>query len=173
VRSSAVGVASPPASASAPASVPEEAGAEAADVLRIGEVARATGLTARTLRYWEEIGLLMPAGYRKSGERLYSPAAVARVGRIRDLQELLGFSLSEVRTVLDTEDVGVLDQVRSELRGGDPSPQRRRELLAAGVAANEALLARLDETLARIQAFRDERAAASARVRAAIEELAG
>jgi DNA-binding transcriptional MerR regulator len=141
------------------------------DVLRIGEVARSTGLTPRTLRYWEEIGLLRPTGYRKSGERLYSPADLARVGRIRDLQELLGFSLTEVRTVLDTDDVDVLDQVRSELRSGDPSPGRRRELLDAGLAANDALLARLDETLARIQAFRDERAAASERMRIALGEL--
>jgi MerR family transcriptional regulator, repressor of the yfmOP operon len=167
-------VALPPGSVAVSAPAPEEeVGAEATEVLRIGEVARAMGLTARTLRYWEEIGLLLPAGYRKSGERLYSPADVARVGRIRDLQELLGFSLTEVRTVLDTEDVAVLDQVRSELRGGDPSPRRRRELLEAGVAANAALLDRLDETLARIQAFRDERAAASARMRAALAELAG
>ena len=40
--------------------------------LRIGEVARETSLTARTLRYWEEIGLLRPFAHRGSGERLYS-----------------------------------------------------------------------------------------------------
>jgi MerR family transcriptional regulator, repressor of the yfmOP operon len=142
-----------------------------AGVLRIGEVARSTGLTPRTLRYWEEIGLLRPTGYRKSGERLYAPSDLARVGRIRDLQELLGFSLTEVRAVLDTEDVDVLDRVRSELRDGDPSPRRRRELLEAGVTANDALLGRLDETLARIRAFRDERAASAARMRAALEEF--
>ena len=49
---------------------------------RIGEVAKLTGVTTRTLRYWEELGLLQPSSYRASGERLYSPTDVARVTRI-------------------------------------------------------------------------------------------
>jgi DNA-binding transcriptional MerR regulator len=44
---------------------------------RIGEVAKLTGVTTRTLRYWEELQLLQPSSYRASGERLYSPADVA------------------------------------------------------------------------------------------------
>ena len=83
---------------------------------RIGEVAKLTGVTTRTLRYWEELELLQPSSYRPSGERLYSPADVARVTRIRNLQEFLGFSLAEVRTVLNAGDVDVLDRVRSELK---------------------------------------------------------
>jgi MerR family transcriptional regulator, repressor of the yfmOP operon len=139
---------------------------------RIGEVAKLTGVTPRTLRYWEELELLQPSGYRASGERLYSPADVARVTRIRNLQELLGFSLAEVRTVLNAGDVDVLDRVRSELHGGDLSPPRHRELLDEGIAANDQLIERLDETLARIQAFRDERAASGVRLRDARRELA-
>jgi DNA-binding transcriptional MerR regulator len=139
--------------------------------LRIGEVAKLTGLTTRTLRYWEELGLLHPSGHRDGGERVYSPADMARVSRIRDLQDLLGFSLAEVRAVLDIEDIDVLDRVRSELRSGDPSPQRRRELLDEAIDANEHLLARLGETQARIQAFRDERAEKAVRLRAARDAL--
>jgi MerR family transcriptional regulator, repressor of the yfmOP operon len=146
--------------------------AEAKPVLwRIGEVAKLTGVTTRTLRYWEELELLQPSSYRTSGERLYSPADVARVTRIRNLQELLGFSLAEVRTVLSTEDVDVLDRVRSELGAGDLSPARHRELLEAGIAANDQLLVRLDETLGRIQAFRDERVASGMRMRERLEGL--
>jgi DNA-binding transcriptional MerR regulator len=140
--------------------------AEAKPVLwRIGEVAKLTGVTTRTLRYWEELELLQPSSYRTSGERLYSPADVARVNRIKNLQELLGFSLAEVRTVLGTEDVDVLDRVRSELSAGDLDPQRHRDLLDEGIVANDQLLARLDDTLDRIRAFRDERAAAAVRMR--------
>ncbi len=140
--------------------------AEAKPVLwRIGEVAKLTGVTTRTLRYWEELELLQPSSYRTSGERLYSPADVARVTRIRNLQELLGFTLAEVRTVLGTEDVDVLDRVRSELNAGDLSPERHRELLDEGIVANDQLLARLDEILGRIQAFRDERAGTATRLR--------
>jgi DNA-binding transcriptional MerR regulator len=140
--------------------------AEAKPVLwRIGEVAKLTGVTTRTLRYWEELELLQPSSYRTSGERLYSPADVARVNRIKNLQELLGFSLAEVRTVLGTQDVDVLDRVRSELSAGDLDPQRHRELLDEGIVANDQLLARLDDILARIQAFRDERAGTAIRLR--------
>jgi DNA-binding transcriptional MerR regulator len=142
-------------------------------VLRIGEVAKLTGLTTRTLRYWEELGLIAPSGYRGQGERLYSSMDMARATRIRDLQELLGFSLAEVRVVLDTEDIDVLDRLRSEYRWGDASPSRRRELLGDAIDANDKLLERLDDTLARIKAFRDERAAKSDRLLEALEEIDG
>jgi DNA-binding transcriptional MerR regulator len=138
---------------------------------RIGEVAKLTGVTPRTLRYWEELGLLQPSSYRASGERLYSPTDVARVNRIRNLQELLGFSLAEVRTVLNAGDVDVLDRVRSELKAENLSRTRHGELLDEGIAANDQLLERLEETLARIQAFRDERVAAGTRLRDARREL--
>ena len=138
---------------------------------RIGEVAKLTGVTTRTLRYWEELELLQPSGHRASGERLYSPTDVARVTRIRNLQELLGFSLAEVRTVLNADDVDVLDRVRSELRAENLSPTRHGELLDEGIAANDNLLGRLEETLSRIQAFRDERVASGIRLREARREL--
>ena len=96
---------------------------------------------------------------------------MARVTRIRDLQELLGFSLAEVRVVLDTEDIDVLDRLRSEFRWGDATPDARRALLDEAIAANDKLLERLDNTLTRIGAFRDERAAKSIRLREARAEL--
>jgi DNA-binding transcriptional MerR regulator len=151
---------------------PKRTAAPAEPVLwRIGEVAKLTAVTTRTLRYWEELGLLHPSTYRQSGERLYSPSDVARVTRIRNLQELLGFSLAEVRAVLDTEDIDVLDRVRSELKASDLSRSRRRALLEEGIVANDQLLARLDDTLSRIRAFRDERAAAATRLREARDQI--
>lgn len=141
-------------------------------VLRIGEVAKLTGLTTRTIRYWEELGLISPTSYGSNGERFYSGADMTRVTRIRDLQSLLGFSLAEVRVVLATEDVDVLDRVRSELHSEELSPERQQELLDEAIAANTQLLARLDETLMRIQAFRAEREASAERLTARRRELA-
>ena len=140
-------------------------------VLRIGEVAKLTGLTTRTLRYWEELGLVHPTEYGEHGDRRYSAADVARVGRVKDLQQLLGFSLAEVRAVLDTEAADVLDRVRSEWRSTDPTPARRRELLDEAIAANDELIARLDDTLSRIETFRDERVASAAKLRQRRAEL--
>ena len=140
-------------------------------VLRIGELAHRTGVTTRTLRYWEELGLIRPSGHRGGGERLYLPADMARVTRIRDLQELLGFSLAEVRVVLETEDIDALDRARSEFRWGDADVAHRRALLADAVEANRRLLSRLDDTLVRIRAFRDERAAKGERLSDLLAEL--
>jgi DNA-binding transcriptional MerR regulator len=139
---------------------------------RIGEVAKVAGLTTRTLRYWEELGLVCPSSYGSSGERHYSAAEMTRVTRIRDLQRLLGFSLAEVRVVLDTEEIDVLDRVKSEFRSGDPSPTRQRDLLDEAITANDQLLARLEDTLARIEAFRAERTASAGRLRARRRALA-
>jgi MerR family transcriptional regulator, repressor of the yfmOP operon len=138
-------------------------------VFRIGEVAKQTGLTTRTLRYWEELGLIRPSSYRGRGERLYSRSDMARVNRIRDLQELLGFSLAEVKVVLDTENVDVLDRVQSEW--GDVAPDQRRQLIDDAIEANDKLLIRLDNTLARIGAFRSERAHKAQRLRELRSEL--
>jgi MerR family transcriptional regulator, repressor of the yfmOP operon len=115
--------------------------------------------------------LIRPSGHRSGGERLYLPTDMARVTRIRDLQELLGFSLAEVRVVLETEDVDTLDRVRSEFRWGDAEPARRRQLVDEAVVANDHLLERLDDTLARIRAFRDERAAKGERLTELLAEL--
>jgi DNA-binding transcriptional MerR regulator len=103
---------------------------------RIGEVAKLTDLTTRTLRYWEELGLVRPSSYGNTGERLYSRADVTRATRIRDLQKFLGFSLAEVHVVLDVEQVEILDRVKSELRSGDPSPERQRALIDEAIVAN-------------------------------------
>lgn len=142
--------------------------AAASDALRIGEAARACGVTTRTLRYWQEIGLITPSGQRQGGERLYSEADVARAARIKELQELLGFSLSEIRVVLDTDDV--LDRLRSAYRSS-ARPEVQLRLLGDAIEANDRLLARLDDTLERVQAFRDERADKAKRLRVRARQL--
>ncbi|MDP8910190.1 MAG: MerR family transcriptional regulator [Chloroflexota bacterium] len=67
---------------------------------RIGELASATGLTVRTLRYYDEIGLLSPRARSAGGHRLYGRADVERLYRIRRLRQL-GLTLSEVGHALD------------------------------------------------------------------------
>lgn len=72
--------------------------------LRIGEAAALAGVSTRTLRYYQELGLLTPAGTTAGGARRYSDSDVARVHRIRHLQDLVGFDLNEIRTVVNAED---------------------------------------------------------------------
>ncbi|MBI5709364.1 MAG: MerR family transcriptional regulator [Candidatus Eisenbacteria bacterium] len=68
-------------------------------LLRIGDIARATGKTVRAIHLYEELGLLKPASRSSGGFRLYEPSAVERVRWI-DLLHGLGFSLQEMREVL-------------------------------------------------------------------------
>jgi DNA-binding transcriptional MerR regulator len=77
--------------------------ATAASRLRIGEVAELTGTTPRTIRYYEEIGLL-PGGEREQGKhRSYTEEDVDRVREIVKLRSLLGLSLDELSTLLEAQ----------------------------------------------------------------------
>ncbi|MFE2517565.1 helix-turn-helix domain-containing protein [Streptomyces mirabilis] len=71
-------------------------------LLTIGELARATGLTVRTIRYWSDEGALPPVARSPGGYRLYDAASVARLELIRTLREL-GLGLDAVRKVLAGE----------------------------------------------------------------------
>jgi DNA-binding transcriptional MerR regulator len=79
--------------------------------LRIGEVAELTGTTPRTIRYYEEIGLLPDAGDRAQGKhRCFTEADVERVREIVRLRDLLGLSLEQLSQLLEAE------SARAELR---------------------------------------------------------
>jgi DNA-binding transcriptional MerR regulator len=140
----------------------------AADVLRIGELAQRAGVTTRTLRYWEQMGLVAPSGHLAGGRRVYSQAALDRVSRIKDLQCLLGLSLAEIRAVLDVDDT--LDRIRTAYHAASEASRRRR-LLVEAIQANDLLVGRLDDSLRRIESFRRERIAKGQRLRARAAEL--
>jgi DNA-binding transcriptional MerR regulator len=70
----------------------------------IEQVATRTGLTKRTLRYYEEVGLLPPTGRTEGNYRRYSESDVERLERIKELRDLLGFSLGEIRELLRAEE---------------------------------------------------------------------
>ena len=68
-------------------------------VLSIGELARRTGLPVRTIRFWSDIGVVLPAARTGSGRRLYDAACVARLELVATLRDL-GLSLADLRRVL-------------------------------------------------------------------------
>jgi DNA-binding transcriptional MerR regulator len=116
--------------------------------MRIGDVAREVGTTTRTIRYYEEIGLLPESGERPAGgHRLYSDADVERLREVVRLKELLNLSLEELKTLVEAEDARAL--LRREWHEGEPDVHRRRTILqeAAG---------HLDRQLALVRARRDE-----------------
>jgi MerR family transcriptional regulator, repressor of the yfmOP operon len=110
--------------------------------LRIGEVAELLGTTPRTIRYYEEIGLLPAADDREQGKhRVYTQADVERVREIMRLRDLLGLSLEEVSALLEAEDARA--QLRREIRETeDPAEIQRILEEALGHIANQLELVR-------------------------------
>jgi DNA-binding transcriptional MerR regulator len=96
--------------------------------MRIGEVARLAGTTPRTIRYYEEIGLLPAAGSREPGaHRIYAEADVERLTELLRLKDLLGLSLEELKELVEAE--GARAELRREWHGGVEDPVRRRQIL--------------------------------------------
>ena len=110
--------------------------------LRIGEVAELLGITPRTIRYYEEIGLLPAADDREQGKhRVYTQADVDRVREIMRLRDLLGLSLDEVSALLEAEDARA--QLRREIQQTeDPAEIKRILEQALGHIANQLDLVR-------------------------------
>ena len=92
--------------------------------MQIGEVAERTGLSLRTIRHYEEVGLVIPSARSKGGFRLYTESDIERLMVIRRMKPL-DFSLEEMRDLLEiTDRLGEGDAEKSEL-------QRLRERLDA------------------------------------------
>jgi MerR family transcriptional regulator, repressor of the yfmOP operon len=92
--------------------------------MKIGDLAERTGTTPRTIRYYEELGLLARGSRAKGQHRVYDDADVERLAEIRRLRDLLGLELHDVKELLEAEDA------RAELRRRfheteDPAERRR------------------------------------------------
>ena len=94
---------------------------------KVGELARATGLTIRALHHYDEIGLLVP-GRTESGHRVYSPAEVERLYRVLALRGV-GLALDEIAAVLDDAEVSLADTVRRHVAAVERDIEQRRRLL--------------------------------------------
>ncbi|MDQ6777935.1 MAG: DUF151 domain-containing protein [Actinomycetota bacterium] len=94
---------------------------------RVGELARATGLTTRALHHYDGIGLLVP-GRTEAGHRVYSRAEVERLYRILALRGV-GMALEEIGAVLDDDGVSLIDTVRRHVAAVERDIEQRRRLL--------------------------------------------
>lgn len=90
--------------------------------MQIGEVAQRTGLSLRTIRYYEEMGLVVPSARSAGGFRLYTDSDVARLQLIKRMKPL-DFSLEESRDLL-----GLLDALRDAGDADRPALVERLEM---------------------------------------------
>ncbi|MDG9700816.1 MerR family transcriptional regulator [Streptomyces sp. DH37] len=91
--------------------------------MQIGEVAERTGLSLRTIRHYEEVGLVVPSARTKGGFRLYTASDVDRLMVIRRMKPL-DFSLEEMRDLLS-----ITDRLASDQPPPGPERERLRERL--------------------------------------------
>jgi MerR family transcriptional regulator, repressor of the yfmOP operon len=121
---------------------------------RIGEVAERVGVTTRTIRYYEELGLLGGAAARSKGaHRLYREADVARLRELVRLRDLLGLSLEELLALAEVE------EARQALRGqwdDDPSDAERTKIVKAAIPLVERQLELVRARQQRLGEFSDE-----------------
>jgi MerR family transcriptional regulator, repressor of the yfmOP operon len=142
----------------------------AAAPLRIGDVARLVGTTPRTIRYYEEIGLLPEAPARPSGQhRTYTEAEVERLREVMRLKHLLGVTLEELKTLLSAEEARAA--VRAQLRRDDVHPERRRELLGEALGHLDRQLELVKHRAGELAKLEQELQATRKRVRGKLREL--
>jgi DNA-binding transcriptional MerR regulator len=111
--------------------------------VRIGELAEAAGTTAKTLRFYEEQGLLPPAERTAAGYRDYAPEAVARIDFVHRGQAA-GLTLAQIKQILDIRD------------HGQAPCEHVRDLLDTRLADIEQQIAQLSALRDTIAALRDE-----------------
>jgi DNA-binding transcriptional MerR regulator len=136
-------------------------------LLRIQEVANQVGLTARSIRYYEEIGLMQPA--RSDGDyRLYDPEEVARLQFIKGLRDDAGFSLAEIGRLLEDETARA--QISARFRETHDSAERRT-LLLDGIDRIDRQVATLLAKIDRLQEMIDTANARRRHLRDHLAEL--
>lgn len=121
--------------------------------LQIGEAAERASLTQRTLRYYEEKGLLSPPTRMDGGFRLYSPEDMERIDRIRQLKELLGFSLAEIKEMMEAEDIRL--QIKAGWRK-DADADEKADKVRLGREATLQQLALIDQKMEKMASLRAE-----------------
>jgi MerR family transcriptional regulator, repressor of the yfmOP operon len=124
--------------------------------LRIGDVAKLAGTTPRTIRYYEELGLLPDPPERPSGGHR--------------LKKLLGVTLQELKELLTAEEARAA--VRAELRRDDVHPERRRELLEEALGHIDGQLVLVEHRATELAKLREELGQTRRRVRRKLREQA-
>ncbi|WP_246470113.1 MerR family transcriptional regulator [Cohnella nanjingensis] len=126
--------------------------------MKIEEVAQACGLTKRTIRYYEEIGLIPPPERSEGGIRLYTQAHIDRLNKMLNAREVLGFSLQELQQHIAMRDE--LEAYRKSPPPGAEAEVREKltevdRLLAEHLALTERKMAGIRELQGELRGIRE------------------
>ncbi|MGZ0084423.1 MerR family transcriptional regulator [Caldibacillus thermoamylovorans] len=134
--------------------------------LKIDDVAKATGLTKRTIRYYEEIGLIKPPARSDGGTRLYTEEEIKQLKQIIAAREVLGFSLQELQHFLSLKE-NIAAHRAELLQTADHEKRRELEQIAAGLRQQ---IAMLDEKMKKMETLKQELKQMEQRVNTILQE---
>jgi MerR family transcriptional regulator, repressor of the yfmOP operon len=159
-----------PTKTTKPATSPAGNPSAASALLKIQEVAAETGLTPRSIRYYEEMGLLEPAARSEGAYRLYDISDLERLRYIRELRDEAGFSLAQIGQLL--EDEAARERNRERLRTSQ-DPRERRAILEDARARVDRQIETLEAKAQRLEAMIEAARARRAHLDAHLDELGG
>ncbi len=134
------------------------------ELLGIGAAAALLGISERSLRYYQQLGLVTPCARTPGGMRRYSGEDLTRVARIRELQSLLGLNLEEIAVVLRTEDRAA--EIKQSYHDERTGAARRTELLREALSLQEDLRATVEAKRVALEKFLADVDARIKRIRA-------
>jgi MerR family transcriptional regulator, repressor of the yfmOP operon len=145
-----------------------ERSAGPARLLRIQEAAAEVGLTPRSVRYYEELGLLRPAARSEGDYRLFDESDLERLRFIKALRDDAGFSLAEVAQLLEDEEARERGHAAFH---ATTDPAERKRILCERVASFERQIDTLERKIGRLQTMVDDAEGRRARTVAKIVEI--
>jgi DNA-binding transcriptional MerR regulator len=137
-------------------------------LLRIQEAAVETGLTPRSIRYYEELGLLSPAARSDGAYRLYDADDLERLRFIRGLRDDAGFSLAEIGQLLGDEQARLRDRARFQAA---QSNAERRPIVVDALGRVDRQIQTLEHKIERLQAMITDARARRAHLHHHLEDI--
>jgi DNA-binding transcriptional MerR regulator len=136
--------------------------------MKIGDVAERAGTTTRTVRYYEEIGLLVGGDRAAGSHRAYTDSDLERLTQILRLKQLLGVSLDDLKVLIEADDARAA--LRAEWRTS-VGVRRRREILAEGLEVVDRQLELVRARRAELESLEQELGEKLTHLHARLEEL--
>lgn len=135
---------------------------------KIEDAAAKTGLTKRTIRYYEELGLIEPLDRTDGGMRLYSEEDIERLNKIVLAKEVLGFSLQELQQFIQMNET--IEQHRHTVRSSEDKAERKRKLIEISEVLRREI-EMIEFKVKRMHAFKEELLVLELRVKEAKEVI--
>jgi DNA-binding transcriptional MerR regulator len=140
----------------------------ATNLLRIQQVAAEVGLTTRSIRYYEELGLLKPAARSEGSYRLYDEDDLERLRFIKGLRDDAGFSLAEIGQLLEDEAARARNRERFR---STSDPDERKAIIGDAFDRVDRQIASLREKIGRLEAMVTEAEGRRGHLHAHLEEI--